>query len=83
MEKLRLRRWLVRPEFLIEAAREGFSTHVEVAENPLPADARFYRATFDYLTLCVNIFVESDSFDPVEEGAVPPEHGPTTWRKLA
>lgn len=82
-EGRRLRRWAVMPQHFIDAAKGiGVMPACEVSANPLPQDARYIGCTFDPLSMCVWIFLESPSFDPVEDNQIVPEHGPTAWRRL-
>jgi hypothetical protein len=70
---------LVTPELFIELCKPG-KHELEVAQHPLPKDARFVGADvmrqsvdFDAGTACVRIIFESDELRPVPVGHKIPE----------
>jgi hypothetical protein len=61
-------RVLIAPELLIALTRGTF----EVVENGLPAEARIRGCAYDVERAAVTLYVEHDSFAPVEPGAMIP-----------
>lgn len=66
----RVRRLVISPEFLIRMT----SYDLRVVMNSMPSDAKVIQTITDPLTGLVHLFIESQEFDEVEVGAIPPEH---------
>ena len=75
----RLRRFAFSPTIAVEIAKHG-PNHVAVVDHALPEDATAVHATFDPQRDLVWVFVESETFDLVEELGVVPEHPRPTFR---
>jgi hypothetical protein len=70
----RLRRVRVAPPVLFFMLQDNPNAWFQPAENRLPKDARLVNAYFDADRNMFYLVVEHESFEPVGEGQVIPEH---------
>jgi hypothetical protein len=75
-----VRRVAVHPRVLVDLMTHG-TDGIDVVDHPLPAGARYVLCTWDPLGATVWIIVEHESFDPIAEGEVIPEHEAPVFRR--
>lgn len=75
-----VRRVAVHPRFFVEIMMHG-SEAVDVVADALPEGTGYIMATWDPIGAVVWIIVEHDSFDPITEGEIIPEHPAPVFRR--
>src|SRR6185312_14816829 len=74
--KRRLMRLKVTPEFLLTLCFYPFLQALFVKQTGLPEDAKAIGGSYDPMTNCFSIIVESAAFEEIEEGEIIPELPP-------
>lgn len=69
----KIRRFAVSPFMFVEISKHGLAA-AQVVQNPLPEDAQYSHTAYDLAHDQFYVFVTSESFEDVDEGAIVPVH---------
>jgi len=78
----RVRRVAVHPRVLVDLMIDG-TGGLDVVAHALPEGTGYVLCTWDPIGATVWLIVEHASFDPIDEGAVIPEHPAPVFRRHA
>ena len=75
-----VRRVAVHPRVLVDLMING-TGGIDVVDHALPAGTGYVLSTWDPIGATVWVIVEHESFDPIAEGDVIPEHAAPVFRR--